>query len=39
MSADAVRDLVAMGYTDIVELQDGYTAWTAAGRPLEPLRK
>jgi rhodanese-related sulfurtransferase len=36
MSADAVRDLEAMGYTDIVELDGGFNAWVEAGRPLEP---
>lgn len=34
MSADAVDDLEALGYTDIVELAGGFNAWTAAGRPL-----
>jgi rhodanese-related sulfurtransferase len=36
MSADAVRDLQALGYTDIVELDGGFNAWVAAGRVLEP---
>ena len=36
MSADAVRDLQALGYTDIVELDGGFNAWTNAGRSLEP---
>jgi rhodanese-related sulfurtransferase len=36
MSADAVRDLEALGYTDVVELEGGFNAWTKAGRPLEP---
>jgi len=36
MSADAVRDLEAMGYTDIVELEGGFDAWAEAGRPLDP---
>ena len=36
MSADAVDDLEALGYTDVVELDGGFNAWTAAGRPLEP---
>jgi phage shock protein E len=36
MSADAVDDLVALGYTDIVELDGGFNAWVAAGRPLQP---
>ena len=36
MSADAVDDLEAMGYTDIVELEGGFNAWEASGRELEP---
>lgn len=36
MSADAVRDLQAMGYTDIVELEGGFNAWVETGRPLNP---
>jgi rhodanese-related sulfurtransferase len=36
MSADAVRDLEAMGYTDIFELDGGFNAWTEAGWPLLP---
>lgn len=36
MSADAVDDLEALGYTDIVELDGGFVAWEASGRPLEP---
>ena len=36
MSADAVRDLAAMGYTDVTELEGGFDAWVEAGRPLEP---
>ena len=36
MSADAVDDLVELGYTDIVELDGGFDAWEASGRPLEP---
>jgi rhodanese-related sulfurtransferase len=36
MSADAVNDLEALGYTDIVELDGGFDAWVASGRPLEP---
>lgn len=35
MSADAVDDLEALGYTDIVELDGGFNAWTRADRPLE----
>lgn len=34
MSALAVRDLVALGYTDVVELAGGMQAWEQAGRPL-----
>lgn len=34
MSAQAVRDLVQLGYTDIVELDGGFNAWTASGRSL-----
>ena len=36
MSADAVDDLEALGYNDIVELEGGFNAWEASGRPLEP---
>ena len=36
MSADAVDDLEELGYTDIVELDGGFNAWTASGRELEP---
>lgn len=36
MSADAVDDLETLGYTDIVELDGGFNAWEASGRPLEP---
>lgn len=35
MSAKAVRDLTARGYTDIVELDGGYDAWIRSGRPLQ----
>jgi rhodanese-related sulfurtransferase len=35
MSADAVVDLETLGYTDIVELDGGFNAWTRAGRPLD----
>lgn len=34
MSADAVDDLAALGYTDVVELQGGFNAWVDEGRPL-----
>lgn len=36
MSADAVEDLEKLGYTDIVELEGGFDAWTDVGRPLIP---
>lgn len=36
MSATAVDDLAALGYTDIVELDGGFNAWEATGLPLEP---
>ncbi len=36
MSADAVDDLAALGYSDIVELDGGFNAWEASRRPLEP---
>jgi phage shock protein E len=36
MSEDAVDDLEALGYTDIVELDGGFDAWEAAGRELDP---
>lgn len=34
MSADAVRDLRAAGYTNVSHLIGGMDAWKAAGRPL-----
>lgn len=34
MSADAVADLAALGYTDVVELDGGFDAWVDAGRGL-----
>lgn len=34
MSADAVRDLDSMGYTNVVELDGGFNAWVASGRTL-----
>lgn len=36
MSAIAGRELAALGYTDIVELNGGMQAWQASGRPLLP---
>ena len=36
MSASAVRDLAALGYTDVTELDGGFNAWKASGRPLLP---
>lgn len=38
MSADAVEDLEAMGYTDIMELDGGFDAWQSSGRDLELAR-
>ena len=38
MSAAAVDDLEALGFTDIVELDGGFNAWKASGRPLEPSK-
>ena len=35
MSAPAVKDLKAKGYTNIVELSGGYDAWLQSGRTLE----
>jgi len=35
MSAIAVSTLSTKGYTDIVELDGGYNAWTRSGRQLE----
>lgn len=34
MSADAVEELRALGYTNIAELDGGTNAWTASGRNL-----
>ncbi len=34
MSADAVADLEALGYTDVVELDGGFNAWVDAGRKI-----
>ncbi len=34
MSAIAVERLLALGYTDVVELDGGTNAWTASGRSL-----
>lgn len=36
MSAAAVDDLEALGFNDIVELEGGFNAWVASGRPLKP---
>ncbi len=35
MSADAAKDLQALGYTDVVELRNGFEGWVESGRPLE----
>ncbi len=34
MSADAVRDLDSLGYTNVVELDGGFNAWVASGETL-----
>ena len=34
MSAEAVQELLGLGYTDVVELRGGMEAWTADGREL-----
>lgn len=34
MSAEAVQELIGLGYTDVVELRGGMEAWTADGREL-----
>lgn len=36
MSATAGRELLALGYTDVIELDGGMQAWQASGRPLLP---
>ena len=36
MSGSAVKDLAALGYTDVVELEGGFDGWVEAGKPLEP---
>jgi rhodanese-related sulfurtransferase len=36
MSAIAGRELVALGYTDVIELDGGMRAWQASGRTLLP---
>lgn len=38
MSADAARDLAALGYTDVVELDGGMDAWRASGRNVSQTR-
>lgn len=35
MSVDAVDDLVALGYTDVIELDGGFDAWVETGRRLD----
>lgn len=37
MSTQAAKDLVALGYTNVFELEGGFNGWKAAGYPL--LRK
>lgn len=34
MSTQAAKDLVALGYTNIFELDGGFNGWQAAGHPL-----
>ncbi|WP_231855969.1 rhodanese-like domain-containing protein [Nocardia cyriacigeorgica] len=34
MSVDAMQALVALGYTDVVDLRGGMQAWQADGRPV-----
>ena len=36
MSADAAQTLERLGYTDVVDLDGGMIAWSAAGYPLLP---
>jgi len=36
MSAIAGRELLALGYTDVIELDGGMQAWQASGRTLLP---
>ena len=36
MSAIAGRELLALGYTDVIELAGGMQAWQASGRTLLP---
>jgi phage shock protein E len=36
MSAIAGRELLALGYTDVIELDGGMQAWEASGRTLQP---
>lgn len=35
MSAESGQALTDAGYTDVVELQGGFNAWKASGRPLQ----
>lgn len=38
MSATAGRDLLVLGYSDVVELDGGMQAWQSSGRTLLPAR-
>jgi rhodanese-related sulfurtransferase len=34
MSTQAAKDLVALGYTNVFELDGGFSGWQAVGYPL-----
>lgn len=38
MSAEAVTDLLALGFDDVLELEGGMVAWEGSGRPLDDQR-